>query len=97
MGNTNEPCLYVKRGYSRTCFEKSAGGSTKYNNESDSREMTFYGGRYQYMHKVKHYAEYGEFRADCQRVGHLHLSKSRSVYYKRIGETNCFFALDTMM
>lgn len=44
MGNTIEPCVHVKSEFSRTYYAKSADGSTKYSNESDSREMTFYGG-----------------------------------------------------
>lgn len=44
MGNTIEPCVHVKSEFSRTYYAKSADGSTKYRNESESREMTFYGG-----------------------------------------------------
>lgn len=44
MGNTIEPCVHVKSEFSRTYYAKSADGSTKYSNESESREMTFYGG-----------------------------------------------------
>lgn len=44
MGNTNAFSFHVKRECSFTYYEKSADGSTKYNSESESREMTFHGG-----------------------------------------------------
>lgn len=107
MGNTIEPCVHVKSEFSRTYYAKSADGSTKYRNESESREMTFYGGS-KTVPPVSINVKGEALRGIWGVSGGLSTSGSpeffkseirenRSVYYKETDETDCFFALDTMV